>query len=156
MFFYDPAYAAELHHRCNQNLDIRILQELTEMLHEVSLFIGIYKTAREQLQELENANNHDVCVLFTPQLILILKAQTDKRRFNLPDTKKVAVIIPDETNEHTFRDIRMAIRGAGGFTLINQNHPSYIPLHYTLLFPHGQPGWHWAMQLNLPNNSSRT
>ena len=86
---------------------------------------------------------------------MVLEAQTDKRRYNLPDTDEVAVIILDETSEHTFRDIRMANRGAGGFTRINQNHPSYMPLHYTLLFPYSDPGWHWAMQLTLANDSSR-
>lgn len=108
LFFYNPAYAANLRHQRNQNLDLGILRDLTDMLHDVNPFISIYKTAREQLQELEYANNTDVRVLFTPQLKLILESQADKRRYNLPDTEEVAVIIPDETSEHTFRDIRMA------------------------------------------------
>lgn len=31
-----------------------------------------------------------------------------------------------------------------------------MPLHYTLFFFHGDPKWHWALQLTLPDNSSRT
>ena len=60
LFFYDPAYAGTLRHQRNQNLNLGILRELTNMLHDVNPFISIYKTAREQLQELENTNNHDV------------------------------------------------------------------------------------------------
>ena len=144
LFFYDPAYAAELRHRRNQNLDLSILQELTEMLHRVNPFIPMYKTAREQLRE---ANNSQVRVILTPQLRLILEDQTDHRRYNLPTTDEVAVIIPEETNQPTRRDIRLANRGARGFQRISQNHPSYMPLHYTLLFPYGEPGWHWGMKL---------
>ena len=38
---------------------------------------------------------------------------------------------------------------------INQNHPSYMPLHYTLLLPHSDSGWHWTLQLTLNDNSTQ-
>lgn len=75
LFFYNLAYAAELHHWHNQNLDLRILRELIDILHNDNLFINIYKTAQEQLQELENANNNNISILFMPQLRLVLEAQ---------------------------------------------------------------------------------
>jgi len=37
---------------------------------------------------------------------------------------------------------------ANPFTLINSNHASYLPLHYVLLFPYGEPGWHWGRTLD--------
>lgn len=40
------------------------------MLHRVILFIPLYKTARKQLQQL---NNNHVRVILTPQLRLVLE-----------------------------------------------------------------------------------
>lgn len=34
---------------------------------------------------------------------------------------------------------------------IPHNHPAYIPLHYVMLFPHGNPGWRWSLQLENEN-----
>ena len=39
------------------------------------------------------------------------------------------------------RDILLRLRH-GGFQRISEVHPSYDPLHYVLLFPKGDDGWH--------------
>ena len=38
------------------------------------------------------------------------------------------------------------------FTLINPNHALYLPLHLVLLFPYGEPGWHWGLRLQGPDD----
>ena len=48
LFFYDPAYATNLRHCCNPELDLEVLGTLTDMLHQVNPYFLIYKTAREQ------------------------------------------------------------------------------------------------------------
>jgi len=74
------------------------------------------------------------------------------RRETLPTANKVVLILPEEYGRGGFRDIVLAERVNGevsdnGLTIINSNHASYLPLHYVLLFPDGEPGWHWARTL---------
>ena len=68
----------------------------------------------------------------------------DLRRYNLPTANnEVAAIIPgDSSEEHSnHRDIILRLRG-GGLQRISHLNPSYSSLHYVLLFPHGEDGWH--------------
>ena len=63
------------------------------------------------------------------------------------------MILPEEYGSAGFCDIVLVIRTNGDdqgnhFTLINPNHASYLPLHYVLLFPYGEPGWHWGRTLD--------
>ena len=75
---------------------------------------------------------------------LIMEAGTDRQRSNLPISDEIAGIIPDEYGEPCKRDIILTERVAGvtGTSLkrIDQNHAAYMPLHYVLLFPHGEHG----------------
>ena len=80
---------------------------------------------------------------------------------NLPTAEEVAMIIPEEYgNSECFRDIVLANRVQGNivapFTTINANHAAYMPLHYVLLFPRGDLGWHWGLELqNSEGNRER-
>src|SRR5437588_5956309 len=44
-------------------------------------------------------------------------------------------------------------RPSSGVSIINTNHVSYLQLHYVLLFPHCEPGWHWGRRLNTIGNA---
>ena len=68
----------------------------------------------------------------------------DLRRYNLPNAnEEVAAIIPGDGSEErsNHRDIVVHLSG-GGFRRISHLHPSYSSLHYVLLFPYGEDGWH--------------
>ena len=56
---------------------------------------------------------------------------------------EVAAIIPGDGSEvHSdHRDIILRLKG-GGLQRISHLHPAYSTLHYVLLFPHGEDGWH--------------
>ena len=88
---------------------------------------------------------------------LILEAGADRRRENLPTSDEVAVIIPDEYGDASFRDIVLAERYAPNeqprYCRINPTHAAYMPLHYVLLFPRGDTGWHWGLQLRDSNRA---
>jgi hypothetical protein len=89
-------------------------------------------------------------ILLSPQLQLIMESGADKRRHNLPTSNEIAVIIPDEYGQAGFRDIVLANRDMDGdesFNIINPNNAAYMPLHYVLLFPNGDVGWHWGLSL---------
>lgn len=67
---------------------------------------------------------------------------TDRRRYNLPTTDEIAVILPGDGAESSgMRDIMLHLRGDNGLMQINECHPAYLPLHYVVLFPYGELGW---------------
>jgi len=155
LFLYDPRYAASIRHAEHPQLLETILERLTLMLHEINPFITLYKTARERLAEQEN-QGQDMRILLNPQLQLVLEVGADARRHNLPTGDEVAMIIPTEYGDSSFRDIVLATRthnGGTGFTIINENHAGYMPLHYVLLFPRGELGWHWGLELRNPDGN---
>jgi len=62
------------------------------------------------------------------------------------------MILQEEYGRAGFRDIVLAERvndviPNNGFSIINSNHASYLPLYYVLLFPNGDPDWHWGRTL---------
>jgi len=69
--------------------------------------------------------------------------QQDQRTHNLPTAEEIAVIISEEDVHHALdnRDVVLQARG-GQLEWISQNSPSYSALHYVLLFPKGEDGWH--------------
>jgi hypothetical protein len=77
---------------------------------------------------------------------LILEASANQRRKNLLISNEVAVIIPDEYGNASFRDIMLTERCAPNkrprYYYINLTHAAYMPLHYVLLFPRGNTSWH--------------
>ncbi|POS84475.1 hypothetical protein EPUL_002381, partial [Erysiphe pulchra] len=86
-----------------------------------------------------------------PGVSNILKAHTDRRRYNLPTASEVAIVIPDDVDRNT-RDVILFARNSDRtlserFEFIPRNHPAYLPLHYVLFYPHGNPGCHWSIPL---------
>jgi hypothetical protein len=69
----------------------------------------------------------------------------DARRYNLPTASEVAVVVVgDGEDGATRRDIVVWLRG-GGVRHIHECHPLYESLHFVLLFPTGDCGWHLNM-----------
>ena len=64
-------------------------------------------------------------------------------KYGAPTSSDVAVLmIGDGCDiEPSNRDILLSQR-EGGIKKISELHPSYDPLHYVLLFPRGDDGWH--------------
>ena len=114
------------------------------MLQEVSPLIQLYLTAREWFAQLSE-QEPNLRIILDPRLSLIVEFGADRRRENLPTANEVAMILPEEYGRRGFRDIVLAERVNGELpdnrlTIINSNHASYLPLHYVLLFPYGEPG----------------
>ena len=118
-------------------------------------FIALYQTARERLQAQPVTTPSRI--ILNPQMQLILEAGANRRRKNLLTSDEVAVIIPDEYGNASFRDIVLAERYTPNeqprYCRINSTHAAYMPLHYVLLFPRGDTGWHWGLQLRDSNQA---
>ena len=148
LFFYDPDYATDVRMDQYPTLDRTILTDLQDMLTNLNPFISIYKTARERLAESVDGRYR---LLLNPQMRLIMESGADRRRENLPTSHEVAVILSDEFEGASRRDIVLAVRNPQGgdapLTRIDPTHAAYMPLHYVLLFPSGDYGWHYDRRL---------
>ena len=149
LLFYDPDYATDVRMQRHTQLDQSVLKQLALELLACNPFISLYKTAYERLQQQQQ--DQPLRILLNPQMRLIVEAGADRRRENLPTGDEVAVIIPNEYTEASRRDILLAVRDP----VYRQSHlekvpvtnAAYMPLHYVLLFPRGDLGWHYGMTL---------
>ena len=77
----------------------------------------------------------------------------DPRRFNAPTASEIAVILPgDGTEVLQKRDIQVYVK-SGGVKRITEFNAAYDPLHYVVMFPHGDLGYHFNIaHYNLAND----
>ena len=150
-YFYDPQFVTDgLLAQGKNNTVLRrdLLLRLREMLRECrNPFIDIYKTAKDCLDEAPTDSRD---IILNPQMKLMLQDGFNKQRTNIPTSTEIAVIIPEETEKPTCRDIVIARRAEDGstahFSRIDKTHPAYMPLHYVLFFPTGRPGWGYSIE----------
>src|SRR6266542_3474522 len=117
-----------------QQLDEDILQHLQDMLNQCNPYIQNFCQIRNLIQENQT----------TKIFILIHSDQTrDSRRYNVPTASDVAAIMIGDGYDINLsnRDILLRLHD-GGLQRISEFHPSYDALHYILLFPGGDDGWH--------------
>ena len=140
-----------MRHTLHPDLDLHLLEQLRLMFDECNPFIEIYQIAKERLNAASiNADSGITRIVLYLQLQFIVASGADKRRCNLPTSNEIAMIIGHEYRENGFRDKILASRNKHNrphYSKINGNHPSYMPLHYVLLFPRGELGYYWALQL---------
>jgi hypothetical protein len=112
-----------------------IIQGFLDQSHPyVELYKQAYRIIREKPAEEQNT------------VVIRLRAERnqDLCHYNLPTANnEVAAVIPGDGSEECsdHRDIILRLRD-GGPKRISHLHPSYSTLHYVLLFPHGEDGWH--------------
>jgi hypothetical protein len=82
---------------------------------------------------------------------LVVQSGADQRRENLPTSVEIAGILPDEWDQASERDIILAVRDPTGngprLHRVAVTHAAYMPLHYVLLFPFGEYGWHYNLEI---------
>ena len=147
LYILDPEDA--LNQRADNNrgadgqplLDGPTMQVLHDLLYDVNPYIELYKTAYQTMSEKPPEEQRTI------SMRLVLQQKDDQRRYNLPSVSEVAAVIPArpdaelEQRRSDYREIALRMRG-GGLSFISQCHPMYTPLHYVLLFPRGETGWH--------------
>ena len=139
LYIYDPADALAARQRNNPELNPLTLETLQDVLWDSHPYAAIYRHAHELLQQDESADYS-----------IRLHCVGDKRRYNVPVGNEVAVIIPGNEDAEAVgpRDIILHQRAdANAFQSLHDGHPAYSCLHYVLLFPTGQHGWHWNLRL---------
>lgn len=151
LIFYDPECANTERMRRNTRLKDWVLRRVTDELYEINPYIQIYKTAKERMYAAE-ASHEEMRIILNPQIRLVMEMGTDRRRYNLPTGSEVAVIIADDQGKSDYRDIVVEDRNDSSLKPIHPDHPSYMPLHYVLLFPYGDDGYSNDLELLDPDD----
>jgi hypothetical protein len=122
-----------------------VLGDILNVLETENPYVRLYKQAYEiSASKPPKEQNHCAARI-------VVAPNTDTRRYNLPTSIEVAAIIPGsgEENIQENREIilqlqqpREDIPTRTNFKRISHLHPLYMPLHYVLLFPSGETGWH--------------
>ncbi|KAJ3766711.1 hypothetical protein FB446DRAFT_627941, partial [Lentinula raphanica] len=137
LYILDPHSALNYRMQRNSNLNRETMEGLQNLIRAINPYSSIYRHAYEILQQYPNVPDFSISLRVMPG--------QDRRRYNLPTADEVAAIIPgDGTQVVDHRDIVLRIRAeeGGGLQRVNDGHAAYAPLHYVLLFPRGEPGWH--------------
>ena len=142
LYIHDPHEAVAIRQQRNGNLNADVLRELNDMLFNHHPYVQVFKHAHQILNARPEANQSDLRVR------LHYNEATDARRYNLPTANEIAAVIPGDGTEvlNENRDIILRLEG-GGLRRISHLHRAYSTLHYVLLFPKGEHGWHLGMEL---------
>lgn len=138
LYIHDPRSA--LKHRLKKNPSRRAdtMEVLQKLLNDNHRYVAIYKQAHEILAEYPDADNASIRLRVDPS--------RDQRRYNLPTSDEVAIIIPGDGEQATDgRDIILR-NHQNSLQRVSDGHSAYDCLRYVLLFPYGEHGWHYDVQ----------
>ena len=102
--------------------------------------VPLYKHAYELTYNMPRENQ---C-----RILFHFNAVCERRRYNAPDAsiREIAVILQSDRDEvRDLQDIIIYRKHGNGLQCISDCYPFYPCLHYVLLFPTGQLGWHPAI-----------
>ena len=136
VYMFDSAQEQlQFRHETHPNLQLDILQLLSAILQDINPYVQFWQNSAERI-----ARNAQLTI----RLTMLNPTDRDPRRYNRPTADEVAAIIvqPENDNEPLDRDIIIQRRNTGELRRISQHSPSYIPMRYPLIFPHGEEGWH--------------
>lgn len=139
LYIYDPR--AALDHRMHRNpgLDSNVMQRLQYIILTHHRWATTFKQASNVFQQ---TRCQDVSIQLT------VNRNRDQRRFNLPTSDEVAVIVPgDGTQSYGHRDIVVHFRD-GPLRRISDGSAIYECLQYPLLFIYGEDGYHYSLQMS--------
>lgn len=148
IYIYDSTKSIDIRMQNNSAGNQQIMLILQSVL-EANPMTARFKNAFEILQSQQNVPQPQVA------LRLIMSTEKDQRRYNLPTAQEVAVVMPghgDDVDGNTYRDIILHLKD-GPLKRINELNPLYLPLHYVLLFPRGELGWHPNIALAEDSNN---
>ncbi|KAI0697423.1 hypothetical protein C8T65DRAFT_582689, partial [Cerioporus squamosus] len=144
LYIYDDQQALDARDANNEHqLNRGIMAELQGMLLQNNPLVPLYRAAHEWFMRQPIEQRNDLLAR------IVLEPTADGRRYNLPTASEVAAIIPgsgEYEEVHKHRQIAIRLQ-SGELDFISHLHPLYAPLHYVLLFPRGEQGWH----VNIPS-----
>jgi len=109
-------------------------------MYNINPYVEVFKMARDMMAT-EGAP-------IDLKLRLIASRTKNAHRYNVPTADEVAALMVGNGFEAIDRRDVVLAQQAGPFQRISELHVGYMALHYPLLFPYDEDGWH----LNIPLN----
>ncbi|KIJ11064.1 hypothetical protein PAXINDRAFT_36551, partial [Paxillus involutus ATCC 200175] len=133
LYIYNAEEATEIH-LCrdgNQQLNHNILCNLHDMLLNHHPYVNIYKHAYQVMLE------------------------KPPEQYNLSTANEIAAVIPGDGSDAMNENWNIVLRlQAGGLHHISHIHHAYSTLHYVLLLPKGEKGWHLGIPLHMESQTT--
>ncbi len=126
-------------------LDPTTLDRLLTMMYNINPYVEMFKMARDMMARDMMATEGAPMEL---KLRLIASRTKDAHRYNVPTADEVTTLMVGNGSKAVDRHDVVLSQQAGPFQHIFELHVGYMALHYPLLFPYGEDGWHPNIQLN--------
>ncbi len=140
LYIHDTKHEHQNRHAVMPSLDPTTLDRLLTMMYNINPYVEMFKMARDMMAT--------EGVPMDLKLRLIASRTKDARRYNVPMADEVdALMVGDGSKVVDKRDVVLA-QQAGPFQRISELHVGYMALHYPLIFPYGEDGWHPKISLN--------
>ena len=145
IYIHDGTPEAEVENRQRHLGEAKLpeLKALQQMLHEINPYVSHFIHAVDLMRA---QGGVDI------RMIIRADGCPDPRRYNAPSAPEIAVLLPGGGYSEGVanRDIVLHAH-TGGLKRITETHCAYDSLHYVLLFPLGNDGWH----LGIPHSRGR-
>jgi hypothetical protein len=122
------------------SLDPTTLDRLLTMMYNINPYVEVFKMARDMMATEGAPMDLKLC--------LIASRTKDARRYNVPTADEVAALMVGDGFEVIDRPDVVLAQQPNPFQRISELHVGYMALHYPLLFPYGEDGWHPNILLN--------
>jgi hypothetical protein len=140
LYIHDTKHECQNRHAVMPSLDPTMLDRLLTMMYNINPYVEVFKMARDMMAT--KGAPMDL------KLRLIASRTKDAHRYNVPTADEVtALMVGDGSEAVDRRDVVLA-QQAGPFQRISELHVGYMALHYPLLFPYGEDGWHPNISFN--------
>lgn len=150
LYFLNPEVAAEMRLNLSDRLRSVFIRRIGEELAQVNPFARAYWHLREVFeQQREAAANGDLPLREVHlQLFSALSAQGQRvREYDEPSVRQVGIVsVVGDPNYVPDVALRVFVRDAPSrFRTLDLQSELCDPLTFPLLFPHGEPGWHYGL-----------
>jgi hypothetical protein len=140
LYIHDTKHEHQNRHAVMPSLDPTMLDRLLTMMYNINPYVEMFKMARDMMA-IEGAP-------MDLKLRFIAFRTKDAHRYNVPMADEVAALMVGDGSEVVDRRDVVVAQQAGSFQRIFELHVGYMALHYLLLFPYNEDGWHPNIPLN--------
>ncbi|KAI9022230.1 hypothetical protein CLU79DRAFT_702241 [Phycomyces nitens] len=134
-----------------------------QLARRATLFSGLDSTTIEMIQNVLNIHNLYARTLisvaeqyrehpFGTLQVIIRAARDIGRRYDIQSSPEVAAMVIEESVDGNVLPHDVVINDRiTGLRSVSSMNPAYVPLHYVLMFPFGDDGWHMNLACTPPN-----
>jgi len=140
LYIHDTKCEHQNRHVVMPSLDPTTLDRLLTMMYNINPYVEAFKMARDMMAT--KGAPMDL------KLRLIASQTKDAIRYNVPTTDEVAALMVGDGYEAIDKRDVVIAQQTGPCQRISELHVGYMALHYPLLFPYGEDGWHPNIPLN--------